>query len=162
MFGHLIHLNTSGNQHSGWYVTGACVLAKLLQSRPTLCSPMDCSPPGSFVSRQEYWSGLPCPPPGDLPNKRVKTASLRSPALAGRFFTTGTTWVLSKYLLNKWINRWNGMFPILPLFSLHTYHTHTHTGSTFLFFFTPGSTFLKEPAYIMPQFAQVSSQEPHR
>ena len=34
----------------------------------TLCSPMDCSPPGSFVhgkfSRQEYWSGLPFPTPG--------------------------------------------------------------------------------------------------
>ena len=38
--------------------------AKSLQSCPTLCDPMDCSPPGSFVhgfSRQEYWSGLPCP-----------------------------------------------------------------------------------------------------
>ena len=37
---------------------------KLLQSCPTLCDPMDCSPPGSSVhgfSRQEYWSGLPCP-----------------------------------------------------------------------------------------------------
>ena len=27
----------------------ACVCAKSLQSCPTLCSPMDCSPPGSFV-----------------------------------------------------------------------------------------------------------------
>ena len=39
-------------------------------------------------SRQEYWSGLPFPPPGDLP----KPQSLTSPALAGRFFTTNTTW----------------------------------------------------------------------
>ena len=39
-------------------------------------------------SRQEYWSGLPCPPPGDLPNLGVKSTSLMSPALAGRFFTT--------------------------------------------------------------------------
>ena len=32
-------------------------------------TPMDCSPPGSFVlrfSRQEYWSGLPFPPPRNL------------------------------------------------------------------------------------------------
>ena len=43
-------------------------------------------------SRQEYWSGLPCPPPGDLPNPGLKPTSLMSPALAGRFFTTSTTW----------------------------------------------------------------------
>ena len=44
------------------------------------------------LSRQEYWSELPCPPPGDLPNPRVEPMSLKSPALAGRFFTTSTTW----------------------------------------------------------------------
>ena len=38
--------------------------------------------------RQEYWSGLPFPSPGDLPNPRIEPASLVSPALAGRFFTT--------------------------------------------------------------------------
>ena len=43
-------------------------------------------------SRQEYWSGLPCPPPGDLPHPGIKSASLESPALAGRFFTSSTTW----------------------------------------------------------------------
>jgi len=42
--------------------------------------------------RQEYWSGLSCPPPGDLPDPRTEPASLTSPALAGRFFTTSTTW----------------------------------------------------------------------
>ena len=40
-------------------------------------------------SRQEYWSGLPCPPPGNLLDSGT---SLLSPALAGRFFTTSTTW----------------------------------------------------------------------
>ena len=39
--------------------------------------------------RQEYWSGLPCPSPRDLPDPGIKPAS---PALAGRFFTTSTTW----------------------------------------------------------------------
>ena len=40
--------------------------AKLLQSCPTLCDPMDCSLPGSPVpgiSRQDHWSGLPFPSP---------------------------------------------------------------------------------------------------
>ena len=31
-------------------------------------------------------------PPGDLPNLGVEPKSLRSPALAGEFFTTSTTW----------------------------------------------------------------------
>ena len=35
--------------------------------------------------RHEYWSGLPFPPPGDLPDPGIER---RSPALAGRFFTT--------------------------------------------------------------------------
>ena len=43
-------------------------------------------------SRQEYWSELPCPPPGDPPDLRIKPQSLMSLALAGRFFTTSTTW----------------------------------------------------------------------
>ena len=43
--------------------------AKLLQSCPTLCNPLDCSLTGSFVHgilQQEYWNGLPCPSPGAL------------------------------------------------------------------------------------------------
>ena len=35
--------------------------------------------------RQEYWSELPFPSPGDLPNPGIES---KSPALAGRFFTT--------------------------------------------------------------------------
>ena len=37
--------------------------AKSLQSCPTLCDPIDGSPPGSSVPRQEHWSGLPFPFP---------------------------------------------------------------------------------------------------
>ena len=48
--------------------------------------------PSMGFSRQEYWSGLPCPPPGDLPDPGIKQASLLSPALADRFFTSSTTW----------------------------------------------------------------------
>ena len=43
-------------------------------------------------SRQEYWNGLPFPTPGDLPDPGIEPATLVSPALAGKFFTTSTTW----------------------------------------------------------------------
>ena len=43
-------------------------------------------------SRQEYWSGWPFPPPGDLPHPGIKPASLKSPALTGRFSTNSATW----------------------------------------------------------------------
>ena len=55
------------------------------------CDPMDCSPSGSSVhgiSQQKYWSWLPFLSPGDLPDPGIKPASLVSPALADRFFTT--------------------------------------------------------------------------
>ena len=57
------------------------MLCLVTQLCPTLCDPMDCSPPGSSVngvSRQEHYNGLPCLPPGDLPNPGIK---LRPPAL---------------------------------------------------------------------------------
>ena len=44
------------------------------------------------ISRQKYWSGLLYPPAGDLPDPEIKSMSLTSPALTGRFFTTSTTW----------------------------------------------------------------------
>ena len=50
--------------------------SEVAQSCPTLCHPMDSSPPGSSVmgfSRQEYWSGLPFPSPGDLPEPGIVT-----------------------------------------------------------------------------------------
>ena len=54
------------------------------QSCPTLCKPLDCSPPGSSVHgifRQEYWSGLPFSPPGDLADSGIEPESLASPEL---------------------------------------------------------------------------------
>ena len=42
--------------------------------------------------RQEHWSGLPYPPLGDLPEPGIEPMHLMSPALAGGFFTTSTTW----------------------------------------------------------------------
>ena len=50
---------------------------------------------------QEYCSGLPCPPPEDLSNPGIEPTSLTSPALAGEFLTTSTTWEarILQYLL---------------------------------------------------------------
>ena len=49
--------------------------AKSLQLCPTLCDPIDGSPPGSpslGFSRQEHWSGVPSPSPLILPIPRQK------------------------------------------------------------------------------------------
>ena len=54
------------------------------QSCPTLCDPMNCSPPGSSVHgilKQEYWGGLPCHLPGNLPNPGTESVSLTSSTL---------------------------------------------------------------------------------
>ena len=50
------------------------------------------APLSKGFSRQEYWSGLPCLPPGDFPDPGIEPTSLVSPASAGGFFTTSTTW----------------------------------------------------------------------
>ena len=61
-------------------------------SRVRLCAApwtLVCQAPLSMgFSRREHWSGCLAPPPGDLSNPGIKPASLTSPALAGRFFTT--------------------------------------------------------------------------
>ena len=68
--------------------------AKPLQSCLTLCDPMDCSLPGSSVHRilqARILEWIPCFPPGGFPNPGIELMSLKSPALAGGFFTTGAT-----------------------------------------------------------------------
>ena len=76
-----------------------CVRAKSLQSCPTLCHPMDRSPPGSSVhgslqARILEWVAMPSS--RDLPTPGITPTSLTSPALAGRFFTPGATWEAQK------------------------------------------------------------------
>ena len=71
-----------------------CIHAKLLYLCPTLCDPMDCSPPdssvhGIFLARILGWVAM-------LSSRGsshlgIQPASLESPALAGGFFTSGTT-----------------------------------------------------------------------
>ena len=69
----------------------ACMLSRVrlfLTLWTVLCQ----APLPMEFSKQEYWDGLPFPSPEDLPNPGMEPASLVSPALAGRFFTTSATW----------------------------------------------------------------------
>ena len=65
------------------------LLFSVTKSCPTLCNPMDYSPPGSSVhgisQARLLVSRLPFPTSGDLPNPGIKAAA---PDLAGEFFTT--------------------------------------------------------------------------
>ena len=63
-----------------------------------------CQAPLSIgCSRQEYRSGFPFSFPGDLLYPGIRPASLMSPALAERYFTTSATW--EAYVpFNSWIN----------------------------------------------------------
>ena len=75
--------------------SSVCVHAKSPQLCPTLRNPLDCSWPGSFVhgifqARILEWVSMPSS--RALPNSGIKPASLKSPALAVRFFTTSANW----------------------------------------------------------------------
>ena len=73
-------------------ISTQCARAESFQSCLTVAPQ---APLSMGFSRQEYCSGLPCPPPGDLSDPEIKPASLTSPALAGGFFPTSATCVLS-------------------------------------------------------------------
>ena len=77
------------------------VLARA-QLCPTLCDPMDCNPPGSSVhgilrARILEWVAISFS--RDLPDPGIKSMSLLSPALVGRFFTTSTMQSLVVHLM---------------------------------------------------------------
>ena len=89
-------------------------MSKWLQSCLTVCNPWTAAhqiPLSMGFSRQEYCGGLPCPPPADLPDPGIELTSLTSPALADKFFTTGTTWeALYYYLSNFYFMDYNKAF----------------------------------------------------
>ena len=80
--------------HANTFDASACVLSRFScdQLFVILWSVVHQAPLSIEFCRQKYWSGLPCPPLGDLPEPGIKPASLTSPALAGGFLTTSTTW----------------------------------------------------------------------
>ena len=72
----------------------ACMLSHFSHVQPfaTLWTTACQAPLSKGFSRQEYWNGLLHLPPEDLPNPGIKPTPLMSPALAGGFFTTSSTW----------------------------------------------------------------------
>ena len=67
--------------YNWWFKLWHIGKSEVALSCPTLCDPVDCSPPAPLsmrFSRQEYWSGLSFPSPGDLPDPGVEP---RSPTL---------------------------------------------------------------------------------
>ena len=69
---------------------------------------MDYSPRGSSahgIPAKNTGSGLQCPPPGDVPNPGIKPVSLRSLALAGKFFTIITTWKAQKNINDQHVKK---------------------------------------------------------
>ena len=70
----------------GWVCVGLCVCV--------LATPWTVAhqAPLSMTFQARILSGLPFPTPGALPDPGIKPKSFAPPALAGRFFTTSTTW----------------------------------------------------------------------
>ena len=64
-------------------------------------------PPGSpvyVILRTRILKWVAMPPPGDLPSPGIEPTSFMSPAFAGRFFTTSSTWeaqTCSQWLPNR-------------------------------------------------------------
>ena len=86
-----------------------CVLS-CFKSHLSLCDHTDCSPLGSFVhgilqARILEWVAITSSRGSSRP--RDGAASLVSPALAGRFFTTSTIWnSFSQYYMSTWSPSW--------------------------------------------------------
>ena len=97
--------------------------AKLLQSCPTLCDPVDCSLPGSSVhgilqAKILEWAA----------NPEIEPTSLMSPAFAREFFTTSTIWKDPKVLEtsgNEYSKPWNNLLPFLVPNSFCLWHKVT-------------------------------------
>ena len=73
----------------------ACMLSRFSRVRLQATPWTVCSPPGSSVHgilQARILERQPCPPPGDLTNPGMEPPSFMSPALAGRYFTSRTTW----------------------------------------------------------------------
>ena len=74
-------------------------------------------------SQREYWSGLPCLPPGDLPDPGIEPMAFMSPALAGGFFTTSTTWEAPRHINIRGFGDPWGIYRTIPQTKLKKYFT---------------------------------------
>ena len=81
----LVHLSYSLSVPGGPLPRTLKVKVLAAQSCPTLCDPMDCSPPGSSVHgilQARILDGLPFPSPGNLPDPGIKPNSPGSQAVS--------------------------------------------------------------------------------
>ena len=83
-------------------------LPKSLQSCPTLCNPVDCSPPGSsvqgiFQTRILEWVAMPSFRESSWPRNQTRFSYPHLlPALASRFFATRATWEAKRLCLRPY------------------------------------------------------------
>ena len=83
-------LNSSDIRFAAWCIWSRTTCVLHCFSRVQLFATpwtVACQAPLSMGFSQEYWSRLPCSPPGNLPYWGIKTVSLISPGLAGRYET---------------------------------------------------------------------------
>ena len=78
-----------------------CICAKSFQSCPTICNPMDCSPPDSSIhgilqARILEWIAMPSSRESSQP--RDGTWVFKSPAWVDGFFTASATWEAYIYI----------------------------------------------------------------
>ena len=85
----IIHTHRASKSSLFQLSTSAAAAAKSPDSCPTLCDPMDCSPPGSSIHRnfpgKNIGVGCHFLVQGIIPNPETEPTTH---ALAGRFFTT--------------------------------------------------------------------------
>ena len=83
--------------------SSACMLSHFSRVRPfaTRWTVVYRAPLSMGFPRQQNWSGLPFPPPGHLLHPWMEPPPLTSLALAGRFFTSSTTWEAQVTLVTR-------------------------------------------------------------
>ena len=96
VLGTLIRVSFQNNSSTKESVCVCVCVCSVTQSCPTLCDPVDCSPPASSVhgilqARILEWGGA-ISSSGDFPNPGIKPTSLLSLTLASGFFTTSASW----------------------------------------------------------------------
>ena len=88
-----------------------CVCVLCGQPCPTLCDPMDCSPPASYVhgisqARILQWVAISHFLLARL-DPGIEPTSLTPPALAGNFFTMSATWEAPLQKMGRYIRHLN-------------------------------------------------------
>ena len=107
-----LHLFRPGCDDSVICFSIVCMHTKSIQSCLTLCDPMDCSPPGSFVhgslqARIPEWVAMSSSRGSSRP--RDQTCTSRFSCIAGRFVTTEPAGTL---LFLDWGHFWGAFLPV--------------------------------------------------